>query len=72
MTDLFTVQIDHKLITEASRIADEIGTTPEEIVRVLFKQMVRRGAVPFPLQTDAPEDEVLSPANRRNEMADQF
>jgi hypothetical protein len=41
-------------------------------VRMLFQKMVRQRAIPFPLQADASEDEILSPAVRRNTMADQF
>ncbi|MGH7951675.1 MAG: type II toxin-antitoxin system RelB/DinJ family antitoxin [Limisphaerales bacterium] len=51
---------------------EEIGTTPGEIVRMLFKQMVRRRTIPFPLQAETPEDEIFTSAERRNKLADEF
>lgn len=72
MTELFRVRIDRKLIAQASKVAEEIGTTPGEVVRMLFKQMVKRRTIPFPLSADTPEDEIFSSAERRNKLADQF
>ena len=51
-------------------MAEEIGTTPGEVVRLLFAQMVKRRAIPFPLQADSPEGEVLGSAKRRTELWD--
>jgi addiction module RelB/DinJ family antitoxin len=72
MTEIFRVRIDRKLITQASKVAEEIGTTPGEVVRMMFKQMVKRRTIPFPLHSDAPDDEVFSSADRRNKLADEF
>jgi addiction module RelB/DinJ family antitoxin len=72
MTDMFRCRIERKLIAQASKVADEIGTTPGEIVRMLFKQMVKRRAIPFPLHADTPEDEIFTSAARRNKLADEF
>ena len=72
MTEMFRVRIDRKLITQASKVAEEIGTTPGEVVRLLFKQMVKRRTIPFPLHADAPEDETFSSTARRNKLADEF
>ena len=71
-TEMFRCRIDRRLNQEASRVAAEIGTTPGEIVRLLFKQLVKRRRIPFPLQADAPEDEVLGPLRRRVEMWDEM
>ena len=60
------------MLREAAKVADEIGTTPGEVVRLLFKQMVKRRAIPFPLQADAAEDEIFTTTERRNALADQF
>ncbi|MDB6023015.1 MAG: hypothetical protein JWQ04_2872, partial [Pedosphaera sp.] len=57
---------------EATRVANEIGTTPGEVVRLLFKQLVKRRAIPFPLQADNLEDEVLGPSKRRSKMWDEM
>jgi addiction module RelB/DinJ family antitoxin len=72
MADIFRVRIERKLIAQASRVAEEIGTTPGEVVRMLFKQMVKRRTIPFPLHADTPEDEIFTSAERRNKLADQF
>ncbi len=69
---MFRVRIERSLIAEASKVAEEIGTTPGEVVRLLFKQMVKRRAIPFPLNADSPEDEVVGPAQRRAELAKMF
>jgi addiction module RelB/DinJ family antitoxin len=69
-TEEFRVRVDRKLANKARRIAEEIGTTPGEVVRLLFVQMVKRRAIPFPLQADSPEVEVLGPAERRAKMWD--
>jgi addiction module RelB/DinJ family antitoxin len=72
MTDIFRVRIERKLIQQASKVAEEIGTTPGEVVRMLFKQMAKRRTIPFPLQADSPEDEIFTSAERRNKLADEF
>jgi addiction module RelB/DinJ family antitoxin len=71
-TEMFRCRVDRDLIKKANRVAKDIGTTPGEIVRLLFKQLVKRRAIPFPLQADAPEDEILRPAKRRSEIWDEM
>ena len=68
MSEMFKVRINRTLIDEASKVVKEIGTTPGEVVRLLFKQMVKRRTIPFPLQADTPEDEILSSPKRRSSM----
>ena len=65
MTDIFRVRVDRKLLAKASRVAKEIGTTPGEIVRLLFAQLVRRRKVPFSLSADADD---LVDVERRNRI----
>jgi addiction module RelB/DinJ family antitoxin len=72
MTDMFRVRIERKLISQAAKVADEIGTTPGEVVRLLFKQMVKRRTIPFSLHADAPEDEIFTSAKRRVKLWDEF
>jgi addiction module RelB/DinJ family antitoxin len=72
MTEVFQCRVDKKLITKARAVAKEIGTTPGEAVRLMFVQMVKRRAIPFPLQADSPESEALSPAKRRSELWDEL
>jgi len=47
MKEVFRVRLERKFIRQASEVATEIGTSPGEIVRLLFKQLVKRRAVPF-------------------------
>ncbi|HEY3861858.1 MAG TPA: type II toxin-antitoxin system RelB/DinJ family antitoxin [Verrucomicrobiae bacterium] len=70
MTEVFQCRIDKKLAAKAKAVAAEIGMTPGEVVRLTFTQMVKRRAIPFPLQADSPEDETLSPAKRRSRLWD--
>ena len=65
MTDIFRVRVDRKLLKETSRVAEEIGTTPGEIVRILFAQLVKRRRIPFALAADAEE---LLDVKRRNRI----
>jgi len=69
-TEEFRVRIDRNLAKETKRVTEEIGTTPGAVVRLLFQQMVKRRAIPFPLQVDTPESEVLGPVERRSKMWD--
>ena len=70
MSELFRCRIDRGLMEAAQRVAGELGTTPGEVVRLLFVQMVKRRSIPFPLTADSPEDEVVGPARRRAELFD--
>ncbi|HEY3853345.1 MAG TPA: type II toxin-antitoxin system RelB/DinJ family antitoxin [Verrucomicrobiae bacterium] len=72
MTEVFQCRIDKKLAAKAKAVAKEIGVTPGEVVRLTFTQMVKRRAIPFPLQADSPEDEALSSARRRSRMWDEL
>jgi len=71
-TEEFRVRIDRVLVRKAKRVAEEMGTTPGEIVRMLFVQLVKRRAIPFPIQAETPESEILSSPERRNALADKF
>jgi antitoxin component of RelBE/YafQ-DinJ toxin-antitoxin module len=70
VTEVFRVRLDRRLIRQAKQVAEEIGTSPAEIVRLTFKQLVKRRAIPFPLQADTPESEVLASPRRRSGMWD--
>ncbi len=71
-TEEFRVRIDRALVRKAKRVAEEIGTTPGDIVRMLFAQLVKRRAIPFPLQADSPESEVLGSPKRRSDLWDKM
>jgi antitoxin component of RelBE/YafQ-DinJ toxin-antitoxin module len=72
MTELFRCRVDGALLAEAKRVADEIGTDCGVLVNLMFKQLVRRRTVPFPLMADSAEDEILSPPRRRAVMLDEM
>jgi addiction module RelB/DinJ family antitoxin len=66
MTDIFRVRIERSLVKKATRVAEEIGTTPGEIVRMLFAQLVRQRAIPFSLSAGRTDD--LLDIERRNRI----
>jgi antitoxin component of RelBE/YafQ-DinJ toxin-antitoxin module len=68
MTDIFRVRVDRKLLARASRVAEDIGTTPGELVRLLFAQLVKRRRVPFSLCADA--DGLLDVEHRNKILRD--
>jgi addiction module RelB/DinJ family antitoxin len=67
MTDIFRVRIERKLLAKASRVAEEMGTTPGEIVRLLFTQVVKRRAIPFSVSADGRNDDLVD-VKRRNRV----
>ena len=56
----------------AEAVLEEIGLKPRAALELFYKQIIKRRAIPFPVQADSPEDDVLSPAARRNKLADEF
>lgn len=72
MSAIAKSRIDPELKRQAERILEEIGLKPRAALELFYTQIIRRRAIPFPVQADSPEDEVLSPANRRNTIADEF
>jgi len=72
MTEIFRVRVDPKLLKQAEKVAGEIGTTPGELVRIMFKQLVKRRTVPFQLAADAETESDLVSTRRRNEIWRQF
>ncbi len=66
MTETFRCRVDRKLLAEATRVAEQIGTTPGEIVRMLFTQLVRRRELPFSAAASSPEgsDDLVNVARR--------
>ena len=65
-------RIDPELKRQAEAILEEIGLKPRAALELYYKQIIKRRAIPFPVQADNPEDEVLGSAARRNALADEF
>jgi addiction module RelB/DinJ family antitoxin len=72
MTAVVKCRIDPKLKREAEAVLEEIGLKPRAALELFYTQIVKRRAIPFPVQADSPEDEKLSPPVRRNALADEF
>ena len=72
MPELFRCRVDGELLADAKRVAEDIGTDCGVLVNIMFKQLVKRRTVPFPLMSDSAEDEILSPAGRRAAMLDEM
>ena len=68
--EVFRCRIDGKLLSEAEKVTKDIGTTPGEVVRLLFKQLVKRRTIPFPLDADAQDGagNGLVDVKRRNKV----
>lgn len=64
--------MDPELKRQAEAILEEIGLKPRAALELFYKQIIMRRAIPFPVQADAPEDEILSPTARRNQLANEF
>ena len=65
-------RIDPELKSQAEAVLAEIGLKPRAALELFYKQIVKRRAIPFPVQADDPEDEVMGSAARRNALADEF
>ena len=65
-------RIDPELKRQAEAVLEEIGLKPRAALELFYKEIVKRRAIPFPVHADSPEDEILSPAARRNQIADEF
>jgi len=66
MTETFRCRVDRKLLAEATRVAEQIGTSPGEIVRMLFMQLVKRRQLPF--APSANQADELVDVQRRNRI----
>jgi addiction module RelB/DinJ family antitoxin len=72
MSAIAKSRIDPELKRQAEAILDEIGLKPRAALELFYKQIIKRRAIPFPVQADSPEDEILGSAARRNALADEF
>jgi addiction module RelB/DinJ family antitoxin len=72
MSAIAKSRIDPELKRQAEAVLEEIGLKPRAALELFYKQIIKRRAIPFPVQADSPEDEVLSSAARRNKLADEL
>jgi addiction module RelB/DinJ family antitoxin len=72
MSAIAKSRIDPELKRQAEAVLAEIGLKTPSRPGAFYKQIIKRRAIPFPVQADSLEDEVLRPADRRNRLADEF
>jgi addiction module RelB/DinJ family antitoxin len=72
MSAIVKSRIDPELKRQAEAVLEEIGLKPRAALELFYKQIIKRRAIPFPVKADCPEDDILSTAERRNALADEF
>jgi addiction module RelB/DinJ family antitoxin len=70
MTEMFRCRVEKSLLKSAQEVAQEMGTSTSELVRVFFKALVKQGQLPFTPKADSEEDEALGSPRCRREMLD--
>jgi addiction module RelB/DinJ family antitoxin len=72
MTQVFRCRVEKNLLKRAQKIADEMGTSTSELVRIFLTALVKSGQLPFTPRAGTKEDEALGPLARRREMLEYF
>jgi addiction module RelB/DinJ family antitoxin len=71
MTVLFRCRIEKPLLDEANRVAEKLGTSTSEMVRIFVTQMARTGRVPLKLNTNV-QDDLAEDWQNRASMLEMF
>ncbi len=71
MTVLFRCRIEKPLLDKANRVAEKLGTSTSEMVRIFVTQMARTGRVPLKLDPNV-EDSIAGPWEERASMLESF
>lgn len=69
---MFRCRVDKALLKRAHQVAEEMGTSTSELVRIFLKAVAKSGQLPFTPREESQEDEMLGPLGRRREMLDYF
>jgi addiction module RelB/DinJ family antitoxin len=72
MTVLFRCRIDEPTLKKADRVAEKLGTSTPEMVRIFVTQMARTGRVPLNLDPKTPADDSIEPWPARAERLESF
>jgi addiction module RelB/DinJ family antitoxin len=72
MNVLFRARMDKRLLRQAEEVCSEMGLNTQEAVRLFLATLVRRRELPFRVSAETPEDELLQPARRRQQILDSF
>ncbi len=70
MSYLWRLRIDEKVLDQADRVTKRLGTTTQEMVRVLVAKIARTGAIP--LELNLGDDSVMSPWEQRAQTLESF
>ena len=70
MSYLWRVRIDEKVLDQADQVTERLGTTTQEMVRVLVTKIARTGAIP--LELNLGNDSVMSPWEQRAQTLESF
>ena len=71
MTVLFRCRIEKPLLDQANRVAERLGTSTSEMVRIFVTQMARTGKVPLKLDSNQ-DDSIAGPWAHRAAMIETF
>ena len=69
---MFRCRVEKSLLKRAHQVADEMGTSTSELVRIFLRAVAKTGQLPFTPKEDSQEDQALGPLSRRREMLDYF
>jgi antitoxin component of RelBE/YafQ-DinJ toxin-antitoxin module len=70
MNYLWRVRIDERQLDRADRVTERLGTTTQEMVRVLVARIAETGRVPLELRLE--DDSVVSPWEQRAKTLESF
>ena len=60
MNALFRCRVDRKILKQADRVAERLGTSTPEMVRIFVTQIARTGRVPLNLDPGAKSDDAIT------------
>jgi addiction module RelB/DinJ family antitoxin len=72
MTEMFRCRVEKSLLKRTQQVAEEMGTSTSELVRIFLRAVAKTGQLPFTPAEESQEDQALGPLARRREMLDYF
>ena len=70
MSYLWRVRIDEQTLDRADQVAERLGTTTQEMVRVLVAKIAQTGSIP--LELGLADDSMTTPWEQRSETLESF
>ncbi len=70
MSYLWRVRIDEKILDRADRVTERLGTSTQEMVRILVAKIAQTGTVP--LELGLGDDRLMSPWEQRAKTLESF